>query len=398
MEMVPIDCQGSLRQRALDEYAVSLKLLDAVKSRTKLREEWVLSILMARDEVQRSMTTTEGQERSVAEMRRLIELDDRLRKGAGRMARVVRTRELERWRSDCIADRVSFCQRRHPTMNSLSRNQIETLIQSNADDLQIAKTIAIQSKPDQTKTLVGGVLLALLANVVSPGVGPLVVLALTADKFMEQRKRAKEVTHKIERGEVWDFIPESDRAHFSALNPETTTTTASTELKSAQPQLFAQIGQDQDERSLFAHFADNPFLCYFILASQRTGKTSSAAAASLVIKREKGTEVYYINLSDHGQGNREAFAHADRAAIGDINGGNPADAVALVKEAVSIIEQFHQSNNAILVVDEWVNLALKVRSGMDDFCAVLSPKAAALTSNGIGCGRYRANVPSRRHA
>jgi|GEM_PF-1068285 len=99
MEMVPIDCQGSLRQRALDEYAVSLKLLDAVKSRKKLRAEWVLSILMARDEVQRSMTTTEGQERSVAEMRRLIELDDRLRKGAGRMARVVRTRELERWRS-----------------------------------------------------------------------------------------------------------------------------------------------------------------------------------------------------------------------------------------------------------------------------------------------------------
>lgn len=99
MEMVPIDCQGSLRQRALDEYAVSLKLLDAVKSRKKLRAEWVLSILMARDEVQRSMTTTEGQERSVAEMRRLIELDDRLRKGAGRMVRVVRTRQLERWQS-----------------------------------------------------------------------------------------------------------------------------------------------------------------------------------------------------------------------------------------------------------------------------------------------------------
>jgi hypothetical protein len=141
------------------------------------------------------------------------------------------------------------------------------------------------------------------------------------------------------------------------------------------------------ERSLFLHLADNPFLCYFILASQRTGKTSSAAAASLVIKREKGTEVYYVNLSDHGQGNREAFAHADRVAIGDINGGNPTDAVALVKEAIAIIEQFHKSNNAILVVDEWVNLALKVRAGMDEFWNVLSPKAAALTSNGIGCGR-----------
>jgi hypothetical protein len=141
------------------------------------------------------------------------------------------------------------------------------------------------------------------------------------------------------------------------------------------------------ERSLFLHLADNPFLCYFILASQRTGKTSSAAAASLVIKREKGTEVYYINLSDHGQGNREAFAHADQVVIGDINGGKPGAAAALIKEAIAVVEQFHQSNNAILVVDEWVNLALKVRSGMDDFWAVLSPKAAALTSNGIGCGR-----------
>jgi hypothetical protein len=277
-------------------------------------------------------------------------------------------------------------------MNSLSRNQIETLLKSNADDLQIAKTIAIQSKPDQTKTLVGGVLLALLANVVVPVVGPLVVLALTADKFMEQRRKANEVTHKIERGEVWEFIPETDRVHFPTLDPERqaitvpATSPASAQDETHKPAITPNTAIE-NERSLFLHLADNPFLCYFILASQRTGKTSSAAAATLTIKREKGTEVYYINLSDHGQGNREAFAHADRVAIGDINGGNPADAVQLVREAIAIIEQFHKSNNAILVVDEWVNLALKVRTGMDDFWNVLSPKAAALTSNGIGCGR-----------
>ena len=98
MEMVPIDSQGSLRQRALDEYAVSLKSLDAVKSRKKLRAEWVLSILVARDEVQRSIAA-EDHERSIAEVRRLIELDDRLRKGAGRMVRGVGIRQLERWRS-----------------------------------------------------------------------------------------------------------------------------------------------------------------------------------------------------------------------------------------------------------------------------------------------------------
>jgi hypothetical protein len=279
-------------------------------------------------------------------------------------------------------------------MNSLSRNQIEALLKSNADDLQIAKTIAIATKPDQTKTLVGGVLLALMANVVFPGVGPLVVLALTADKFMEQRKRANEVTHKIERGEVWEFIPEADRASFPSLDPDqqaievpASPVPQTTAQNQPEPTTSTALTVPQNERSLFLQLADNPFLCYFILASQRTGKTSSAAAASLVIKREKGTEVYYINLSDHGQGNREAFAHADRVAIGDINGGDPTAAVALVKESISIIEQFHKSNNAILVVDEWVNLALKVRSGMDEFWNVLSPKAAALTSNGIGCGR-----------
>jgi hypothetical protein len=188
--------------------------------------------------------------------------------------------------------------------------------------------------------------------------------------------------------------PKNVATYLSAETPAVIDSSNPRSLKSASPTaetspppITQEMQQAQVERSLFLHLADNPFLCYFILASQRTGKTSSAAAASLVIKREKGTEVYYINLSDHGQGNREAFAHADRVAIGDINGGDPLAAVALVKEAIAIIEQFHKSNNAILVVDEWVNLALKVRSGMDEFWNVLSPKAAALTSNGIGCGR-----------
>ncbi len=91
MEMLPID-------RALDEYAVSLKSLDAVKPQKTLRAEQVLSILVARDEVLRSMGADDC-ECSAVTVRRLIELDDRLRKGAGRMARVVRERELERWRS-----------------------------------------------------------------------------------------------------------------------------------------------------------------------------------------------------------------------------------------------------------------------------------------------------------
>ncbi|MBE9033016.1 hypothetical protein IQ266_25090 [filamentous cyanobacterium LEGE 11480] len=140
-------------------------------------------------------------------------------------------------------------------------------------------------------------------------------------------------------------------------------------------------------RSLFLHLADNPFICYFILASQRTGKTSSAAAATLAIKREAQTQIFYINLSDHGQGNRAAFVHADKVAIGNINGGEPTAITGLIQDAIVVVEQFHASHNAILVVDEWVSLAAKGRGILDEFWAVLAPKADALTSNGIGCGR-----------
>ena len=99
MEMLPIPVVGDFaNDRALDEYAVSLKSLDAVKPPKKLRADQVLSVLVARDEVARSMGA-DDRDYFVGSVRRLIELDDRLRKSAGRMVRVIRTRELERWRS-----------------------------------------------------------------------------------------------------------------------------------------------------------------------------------------------------------------------------------------------------------------------------------------------------------
>lgn len=175
----------------------------------------------------------------------------------------------------------------------------------------------------------------------------------------------------------------------------TSASPAATPAQTTEPSHFVDLPLTTDkltvntstERSLFHHLADNPFLCYFILASQRTGKTSSAAAASLTIKRESGTQIFYINLSDHGQGNREAFSHATRAAIGNINGGSIDSIADLIVEATEVIEDFHASNNAILIVDEWVSLAAKGRGILDELWECLSPKADALTSNGIGCGR-----------
>jgi hypothetical protein len=107
-------------------------------------------------------------------------------------------------------------------MHSLSASQQRALIESNATELQIAQAIAHQSKPKtQTSTLVVGSLLALLSQAVVPGLGPIVVLALTVEHFIEQGKKASKMTRDINRGAVWDYLPPEEREHFKALDPQT---------------------------------------------------------------------------------------------------------------------------------------------------------------------------------
>jgi hypothetical protein len=113
-------------------------------------------------------------------------------------------------------------------MHSLSASQQRALIESNATELQIAQAIAHQSKPKtQTSTLVVGSLLALLSQAVVPGLGPIVVLALTIEHFIEQGKKASQMTRDINRGAVWDYLPPEEREHFKALDPQTIDVVAS---------------------------------------------------------------------------------------------------------------------------------------------------------------------------
>jgi hypothetical protein len=75
--------------KILDEYSSSLNQLEVARDKQKIRADNVLGILVVRDEVQRTIATA-GCELSAAEVRRLIDLDERLRKHAGWMTRVVR--------------------------------------------------------------------------------------------------------------------------------------------------------------------------------------------------------------------------------------------------------------------------------------------------------------------
>jgi hypothetical protein len=128
-------------------------------------------------------------------------------------------------------------------MYSLSASQQRALIESNATDLQIAQAIAHQSKPKtQTSTLVWGSLLALASHAVVPGLGPIVVVALTIEHFIEQGKKASKMTRDINAGRVWDYLPEDAREDFKALDPQTIDVVANLPIDDSPIQFTQQPG------------------------------------------------------------------------------------------------------------------------------------------------------------
>jgi hypothetical protein len=150
----------------------------------------------------------------------------------------------------------------------------------------------------------------------------------------------------------------------------------------------AQAAHPQQEQNRFIDvLMDNPYQSRAIIAGQRTGKTYGAAVATYILA-QGGSEIFYINLFDHGQGNREAFSHA-RSVIGDLDKLSSDAGADLVAESISIIKQFQQSSDAILVVDEWMILGSENRDtpGIDHLWRLLGDETSRLCSNGIGNGR-----------
>jgi hypothetical protein len=175
----------------------------------------------------------------------------------------------------------------------------------------------------------------------------------------------------------------------SAKSQPTATATAQT----ANPAASQQTGQNQEgnpqhEQNRFIDvLMGNPYQSRAIIAGQRTGKTYGAAVATYCLAQD-GTHVFYINLFDHGQGNREAFSHA-RSVIGDLDKLTRDDGADLVASAIDVIQQFKRSSDAILVVDEWMILGSENRDtpGIDRLWRLLGDETSRLCSNGIGNGR-----------
>jgi tetratricopeptide (TPR) repeat protein len=102
MSRLPID-------QALESYAVKLDQLEAMKGKKgkRITSSQVLEILVERDSVARAIAD-DGSRMTLIRVQRLLDLDERLRKSAGRIVWVLGERQIERWRSSIHPDEKAW--------------------------------------------------------------------------------------------------------------------------------------------------------------------------------------------------------------------------------------------------------------------------------------------------
>jgi hypothetical protein len=143
---------------------------------------------------------------------------------------------------------------------------------------------------------------------------------------------------------------------------------------------------------------DNPLLTRAIIAGQRTGKTHLASIATWSIQRQHSVKVHYLNLYDHGQGNKAAFSHADNCLTFNWPSLSEANRVKVAKAAIKLIEYFIQGpSGQILVIDEWMSLGAKLPKFnaeipqsvilMNEFWRKLFEQLTQINSVGIATGK-----------
>jgi hypothetical protein len=143
---------------------------------------------------------------------------------------------------------------------------------------------------------------------------------------------------------------------------------------------------------------DNPLLTRAIIAGQRTGKTHLASIATWSIQRQHSVKVHYLNLYDHGQGNKAAFSHADNCLTFNWPSLNEQQRIKVAKVAIKLIEYFIQGpSGQILVIDEWMSLGAKLPKFnteipesvilMNEFWRKLFEQLTQINSVGIATGK-----------
>lgn len=152
------------------------------------------------------------------------------------------------------------------------------------------------------------------------------------------------------------------------------------------PQLAVESPSVSVESQVLRTVVESPGISWLIPGGQRCGKSYFAAAASRELAKQ-GWKIYHINLASYGNEDSYYWSHCARSVVGDLSTIASADeATDLVYDAIEVLEEFKNSENAILIADEITYTGSKYgryASVMQEFLADLAGQISALTSTGM---------------
>jgi hypothetical protein len=103
----------------------------------------------------------------------------------------------------------------------------------------------------------------------------------------------------------------------------------------------------------------DPYQSMGVIGGQRTGKTYTAALHTQNVKRNLGAKIIYINLMDANGDAADDWSHADVCVTCHLRKLAPNKAKAMIEHVTSVVNDFFNDLNQILVFDEWVGFTSK---------------------------------------
>lgn len=100
----------------------------------------------------------------------------------------------------------------------------------------------------------------------------------------------------------------------------------------------------------------SPYESRFIPGAQRAGKSLLAAVAARKLQSTRGTKIFHINLASYGDEDQRYWHTATRSLTGNLT-TDPSDRIPhLLGKAIEIVDQFLQTPESLLIIDEWTIL------------------------------------------
>lgn len=129
----------------------------------------------------------------------------------------------------------------------------------------------------------------------------------------------------------------------------------------------------------------NPYQSTAIFGAQRTGKSYLAAVASRELKATKGLNVFHINLASYGDEDQRYWKHA-KSLVADLSTIDTYVSQRLIERAIKVVEEFFDTDNSLLVIDEFAYIGSKNNRHIDSlqpFLSTVCDKIATLSSTGV---------------